>query len=247
MNADDETEAVDDNKLAAVAFYETNAADLLARAGGEGESPFTVNLYDYSGTGQSPETINKYLASDEVDKKLRFGGGSSSTDGSDVYNKWNVSDSKYVNIYQGIPTDVDPDIVDVLFPDKSVPFRGQDAITVYKNVNVDEFLFYDKETKSYSYNSDESSAWYADGKLAQDPDAEVAGFWPFDNEGSVHRTNLEYPETGFFYTGSNWFFGRDLSFNFSKPEDGQFNNQDMIFSFGGDDDVGVFLFDLDHP
>lgn len=49
MNADDETEAVDDNKLAAVAFYETNAADLLARAGGEGESPFTVNLYDYSG------------------------------------------------------------------------------------------------------------------------------------------------------------------------------------------------------
>lgn len=247
MNADDETEAVDDNKLAAVAFYETNAADLLARAGGEGESPFTVNLYDYSGTGQSPETINKYLASDEVDKKLRFGGGSSSTDGSDVYNKWNVSDSKYVNIYQGIPTDVDPDIVDVLFPDKSVPFRGQDAITVYKNVNVDEFLFYDKETKSYSYNSDESSAWYADGKLAQDPDAEVAGFWPFDNEGSVHRTNLEYPETGFFYTGSNWFFGMDLSFNFYKPEDGQFNNQDMIFSFSGDDDVWVFLTDLDHP
>lgn len=247
MNADDETEAVDDNKLAAVAFYETNAADLLARAGGEGESPFTVNLYDYSGRGQSQDAINTYLASAEVDKKLRFGGGSSSTDGSDVYNKWNVSENKFVNIYQGIPTKEDPGIVDVLFPDESVPFQGQDVITVYKNVNVDEFLLYDEETKSYSYNSDENSAWYADGKLAQDPEAAVAGFWPFDNENSVDRTNLGYPETGFFYTGSNWFFGMDLSFNFYKPEDGRFNNQDMIFSFSGDDDVWVFLTDLDHP
>ena len=247
MNADDETEAVDDNKLAAVAFYETNAADLLARAGGEGESPFTVNLYDYSGKNQSKDAINEYLASAGVETNLRFGGGSSSTDGTDVYNKWNVSDSEFVNIYQGIPTYVDPDIVDVLFPDKSVSFQGQDAITVYKNVNVDEFLLYNEETKSYSYNSDESSAWYADGKLAQDPDAEVAGFWPFDDESSVHRTNLEYPESGFFYTGSNWFFGMDLSFNFYKPEDGKFNNQDMIFSFSGDDDVWVFLTDLDHP
>lgn len=142
---------------------------------------------------------------------------------------------------------MDPDIVDVLFPDESVSFQRQDAITVYKNVNVDEFLLYDEETKSYSYNSDKSSAWYADGKLAQDPDAEVAGFWPFDNENSVGRTNLDPPETGFFYTGSNWFFGMDLSFNFYKPENGQFNNQDMIFSFSGDDDVWVFLTDLDHP
>lgn len=248
MNADDETEAVDDNKLAAVAFYETNAADLLARAGGEGESPFTVNLYDYSGTGKNEANsiINGYLENIKQ-SPVRF--NSSSNDR--PYNSWEIGKQKEkVNIYQGIPTEkVDKNIIDTLFPNESKDYQGQRAIEVYKNVDVSEFFNQD-DSGTYVYNSDDSRAIFDETdntlKSAKHLDRQsktITGFWPFNDE----EKESEFSWDGANWSGSNWYFGMDLSFNFYKPVDGKFNNQDMVFSFSGDDDVWVYLTNLDDP
>lgn len=251
MNADDETEAVDDNKLAAVAFYETSAADLLARAGGEGESPFTVNLYDYSGTGknEAKSIINGYLENIKQ-SPVRFNSPSNDR----PYNSWEiVGQNKKVNIYQEIPTVIDNNIIDTLFPDKSVEYRGQSAIEVYENVDVSEFFNQD-DSGTYVYNSDDSRAIFDETyntlKSAKHLNSQtnyesktITGFWPFNNE----RNESEFTWDGANWSGSNWYFGMDLSFNFYKPKDGRFNNQDMVFSFSGDDDVWVYLTNLDDP
>lgn len=243
MNADDETEAVDDNKLAAVAFYETNAADLLARAGGEGESPFTVNLYDYSGEDQSQTVINNYLKHNGYN--IRF-----HSDEGPRYNYWekDMNDGKgttKTNIYQGIPdfegglpstsgTD-EHNLKNALFPD-SQGNRQENQIKVYQNVNVDDFFSYDKNTGTYSYDSSTYSArYYEDSNVLKCEDY-TKGFWPFNEE-----REITYSKDGGFYTGQNWFFGMSIAFDFYKPEGGLYNGQEMTFSFSGDDDVWVYL------
>lgn len=40
---------------------------------------------------------------------------------------------------------------------------------------------------------------------------------------------------------AEWYYGMTVGFNFIQPKDGKVNNQDMIFSFSGDDDVWVFV------
>lgn len=243
MNADDETEAVDDNKLAAVAFYETNAADLLARAGGEGESPFTVNLYDYSGTGQSQETINDYLKDNGY--HIRF-----HSDEGPRYNFWEKDEddgkgTTKTNIYQKIPDfegGLPPtsetnghNLKNALFPD-SQESRPLDQIEVYPNVNVDDFFSYDKNTGTYSYDSSTNSARYYENSNVLKDEEYAKGFWPFNEE-----EEIIYSEDGGFYTGQNWFFGMSIAFDFYKPEGGLYNGQQMTFSFSGDDDVWVYL------
>lgn len=243
MNADDETEAVDDNKLAAVAFYETNAADLLARAGGGGESPFTVNLYDYSGTNQSQTAINNYLSQNEY--KIRF-----HSDEGPRYNYWekNEDDGKgttKTNIYQGIPNSEgglpstsgtnERNLKNALFPD-SQGNRSQSQIKVYQNVNVDDFFFYDENTGTYSYDSSTNSARYYETNNVLKYENYAKGFWPFNTENQIH-----HQEDGDFYTGQNWFFGMSIAFDFYKPEGGLYNGKEMTFSFSGDDDVWVYL------
>lgn len=243
MNADDETEAVDDNKLAAVAFYETNAADLLARAGGEGESPFTVNLYDYSGKNQSQTAINNYLSRNGYG--IRF-----HSDEGPRYNYWekNEGDGKgttKTNIYQGIP-DLERglpstsetnkhNLKNALFPD-SQGNRQENQIEVYPNVNVDDFFSYDENTGTYSYDSSAHSARYYENSNVLKNENYAMGFWPFNTQDQI-----DYKEDGKFYTGENWFFGMSIAFDFYKPEGGLYNGQEMTFSFSGDDDVWVYL------
>ena len=257
MNADDETEAVDDNKLAAVAFYETNAADLLARAGGEGESPFTVNLYDYDveeigNNDGKAEKINGYLNDKGI--LLRF-----NEQGSLIYNSYNWSND-VVNVYQGIPTRVDAEgstpaknkLIQALFPNEKM---AGDAIKSWLNVNVDNFFEYDEAKGRYSYDSDTDWASFdADEKVLSHGEHENGsgyyndnnypykhwydlprtGFWPFDQE-----ENLTYDGTN--WKGNNCYFGMSVAFDFYRPEDGMFNGEDMVFNFSGDDDVWVYL------
>lgn len=254
MNADDETEAVDDNKLAAVAFYETNAADLLARAGGEGESPFTVNLYDYAGdkgfgsardgygnlTSEYFNTdwqrLNKYLEDEEVGVRGNyFGFGDEPKD----HPMSRYRDGNNVqNIYQGIPEKTENRVFEVLFPDTS---SRENLIKVYNNVAVNAD---DANTDSFFILSDDGTYTYDSSKYAakveRDHSGNVTelkrgdaqdnvGFWPFggSNSGGVEDRNN--------------FFGMSLSFDFYKPADGKHNGSNMVFNFSGDDDVWVYL------
>ena len=254
MNADDETEAVDDNKLAAVAFYETNAADLLARAGGEGESPFTVNLYDYAGdkgfgsardgygnlTSEYFNTdwqrLNKYLEDEGVGVRGNyFGFGDEPKD----HPMSRYRDGNNVqNIYQGIPEKTENRVFEVLFPDTS---SRENLIKVYNNVAVNAD---DANTDSFFILSDDGTYTYDSSKYAakveRDHSGNVTelkrgdaqdnvGFWPFggSNSGGVEDRNN--------------FFGMSLSFDFYKPADGKHNGSNMVFNFSGDDDVWVYL------
>lgn len=243
MNADDETEAVDDNKLAAVAFYETNAADLLARAGGEGESPFTVNLYDYSGTGKetNPQEINKYL--DDHGEEIRF---NTQLPNEEPYNAYEYN-GKVVNVYQGIlDLNAKDPLLGVLFPAEEVSVSA-DVIDKHLNVNVDDFFEYDENTGTWSYDSDEDWAHYDESsnslthgahKIDETHGVKRTGFWPFEE-----KDTSTWDETN--WNGNNCYFGMSVAFDFYRPEGGIYNNDEMVFSFSGDDDVWVYLTNTD--
>lgn len=237
MNADDETEAVDDNKLAAVAFYETNAADLLARAGGEGESPFTVNLYDYSGTGKelNPQGINNYL--NRHGEEIRF---NTQLQNEEPYNAYKYN-GKVVNVYQGIlnPNAKDS-LLGVLFPAEEVNV-STNVIDEHLNVNVDEFFEYDANTGTWFYDSDEDWAHYeqSSNSLTHGTHTgEQTGFWPFEAKDTSKWDGTNW-------NGNNCYFGMSVAFDFYRPEEGIYNNDEMVFSFSGDDDVWVYLTNTD--
>jgi len=69
-------------------------------------------------------------------------------------------------------------------------------------------------------------------------------FRPFNywNKFKTQKTNTTYNRTYNYATSEtdNWY-GMTMEFNFYMPKDGKLNNQNMIFSFSGDDDVWVFI------
>ena len=250
MSMDDEAETVADSKLTAAAFFVTTAANVLAN-GDDGESPFTVNLYDYAGTGRDKGIINSYLES--KGDKIRFDDQPKNSSGistGEPYNYWEYTGwdrkTSKVNIYQGIPENVDKNIIDHLFTEGDVDYQGRKAIQAYLDVKVDSFedsfFKYDAETGTYSYNSDDNYAKYDDSKKALTSsfhDEGKNGFWPFDEEENISQ------EDGVNWTGKNWYFGMSVAFDFYRPEDGKINGTDMQFSFSGDDDVWVYLTNKD--
>lgn len=219
---DDEAETVADSKLTAAAFFVTTAANVLAN-GDDGESPFTVNLYDYAGTGSNPEKINNYLS------RRDFGSGESEfsfadkTNGGSLNSSYRFSgDSQTLNIRWGI-LDRCKDLIEVLFPEKQDGSLAG-TLDVYSGVDVSEF-FNEDENGHYTYDSDKNDATYdyLNKTLKQEEGSNEKGFWPF---GGYKQNN---------------FFGMSMSFDFYKPENGKNNGEDMVFSFSGDDDVWVFL------
>ena len=244
MNADDETEAVDDNKLAAVAFYETNAADLLARAGGDGESPFTVNLYDYAGeennnaskdinTTTKWKALNDYLADALENNTGAFGFGAQPDDS--PLSRYRTEQGIEQNIYQGIPDIIGKDrLLRVLFPETQ-PSELKDIIKVYPDViveagNEDNEFFALSEDGEYSFDSNFNTARYQENNKTLVREGGT-GFWPFGGTNAAETDDR------------NNFFGMSLKFDFYKPENGRYGQNDdpMVFSFSGDDDVWVYI------
>lgn len=259
MSMDDEAETVADSKLTAAAFFVTTAANVLEN-GDDGESPFTVNLYDYAGTEQGVTTrdvfnhltqdykdsklivLNEYLEKETVQesKDNVFGFGSEPR-GHEMsrYRTGDAENGVPQNIYQGIPKKTNNKIFDVLFPDTQ-PEVSKDIIQVYPNVMVragdedSDSFFTLVEDGTYTYDSESyvSDYDYANNELtrgATKDENNGSGFWPFGGSNDD------------FTRDRNNFFGMSLKFDFYKPADGKYNDEEMVFNFSGDDDVWVYI------
>lgn len=270
MSMDDEAETVADSKLTAAAFFVTTAANVLAN-GDDGESPFTVNLYDYAGDdangdaagavdpngsqfwGSNWYKTNNYLEKTGLGTRGNWFGFGAIPEDSPIsryrgtINAGNEGTGYEQNIYQGIPDIVGGKgkLVSTLFPDSQPQNVGENIIKVYPEITVeagkegDEF-FQLTEDGTYSYNSSEYNASYDSTsktlKRAGEASDANYGFWPFGgtNQAGHKRNN---------------FFGMSLKFDFYKPADGKYgqNDEDMIFSFSGDDDVWVYITNNNNP
>ncbi len=230
-DTEDETK-VTASSTRAVAFVTAAYSDVVALAE-TSNTNFQVNLYDYSGTEHNPAAINTYLEKQGVDVRFR-------SENNPVYNRYRDSSNKIVNIYQGIPELLgNSGILNALFP--TTESTNRDAVNTYLGVDATGFFVQD-ENGFYTYDSSSSGARLSTKNNTNtltkydyrtDDDK---GFWPFNDE-----KDIEYDQDNALWTAPNWFFGMSMAFDFYKPENGQFQGQDMIFSFSGDDDVWVYL------
>ncbi len=252
MSMDDEAETVADSKLTAAAFFVTTAANVLAN-GDDGESPFTVNLYDYAGTsggasGSALNELNSYLNEKRYD--FRFGQNQSGN-----CNSYTGSSGRPSNVRQGIVAEQNKkggDILKDIFTDEDVTqgsgWNRKNIISLEKNVDVSNFFTYNEETWTYEYNSNDKYAKYDedDNALVSDDhtvsgDRKRTGFWPFTDE-----ENVRWDSGNQYWTADNCYFGMTVAFDFFRPADGKINGDPMTFNFSGDDDVWVYLTDTDN-
>lgn len=212
-----------------------------------GNDVFTINMYDYGPAEKGQEHTNKYFEDNNLN--IEFG---STGDASTPYNCWRYntwSGNRYITVYpnitQGLPTMMDGENrvldFDVLYPETDQTstisewggiFTGwQDvtrpAVKVYNNVVSDEsdpFLQLDDEGY-WNYDSEQYGASLSADGTTLSRIGDNGGFWPFGVD--------------------SYYFGMTVDFDFYKPADGRYNNQDMIYSFSGDDDVWVYLSDAE--
>ncbi len=213
---------------------------------------FTINIYDYApgvtsittnARWEGAKVINQYLSGKKMN--LRFGitpeyKGDDTAIKNDAakdkkYNGYSFASdgkTKYYNIMQGIADALEADgseimNFDTLFPvnvgsSTTIKYGSTDAIRVYENVANNQFLVKDA-AGYYEYDSAEKGAVVANNAITAS--GKGGGFWPFGEK--------------------NYYFGMNINCNFYMPLNAQYNNQDMVFKFGGDDDVWVYVTEPD--
>ena len=267
VEEDDNVEVVKKAKAGAAALVTLNVNAIVPMNETVADpSNFNVTLYDYNGEqyGGNADAINNYLRGQNLyyldnGQRRYFQFNPSDNSNSNQINRyeteawynrewnWNKFDYDYYyytqNIYQGIPDKFGYDkFFGTVFPENAV--GNDEAIKVYSDVSAE--LFQIDEDGYYYYDSRNSIARYQeDGKkLASTPVNEAyrekvnerGGFWLFDKT---------FPEDN-ATNAQNDYFGMHLSFDFYKPSDGLDNNgEPMIFEFSGDDDVWVYLTEID--
>ncbi len=215
----------------------------------------TLNLFDYD-----TDNIND-------DKTFRFTDGSSEHN-SDVnsYHSGTDEDAVFDGIFER-KMEQDPSTQEYTYPVFSKDYNsGEDASylfstteevngkTTHANVN---YLFTKDADGYYRYDSSTNFAYYDNSTnnfIVYDVPAAPAGtgvymngsFFPFNSlaKNSIIKdpsTGLRNFESGTGYTSKNTHFGMTMSATFVQPTNGKVNNQDMEFSFSGDDDVWVFI------
>ena len=138
--------------------------------------------------------------------------------------------------------------------DNSLAYLFDDSTANYKSayVGLNKLFTYDDSTRAYSYNSDTNYAYFdtannnKDFVVYEDPVniGGYHGFFPFSKYEAVEGTSRG-PKTGVDLdcdNRQNHYFGMTMTTTFMQPKDGKISENDpMIFSFSGDDDVWVYV------
>lgn len=84
------------------------------------------------------------------------------------------------------------------------------------------------------YGGSDTSKAIPDGKLWFNSGKSGYGFFPFNNN-TIHHTGEDVRND------LNYGFGMALSVDFTVPKDGKIDDQDVTFTFTGDDDVWIYI------
>ncbi|WP_303925757.1 fibro-slime domain-containing protein [Subdoligranulum variabile] len=186
---------------------------------------------------------------------------------SENHGNYNNRDNRYsTSVTQGIvnndlgadgyPTLVNGDSsLAYLFGDADVPADAVEGKKIYNDVN---YLFQIDDNGYYYYDSSRNFATVMldeNGQPYQENEQHTNDVWLYGDE----ENGVTYPNQAFMpfntltgnknnpsINGTDYHFGMTVGFEFLMPEGGQVKDangedQDMIFSFAGDDDVWVFI------
>ena len=143
-------------------------------------------------------------------------------------------------------------------------FDGTSSYVDSADYNLNHLFTYDPETGYYSYDSDVNYAYYNTNSNNTERNFvvynttrykgtgkhKIGGFMPYAtyNEGGPVTWNSGvYAQYGDDIANKMYLFGMKVSFDFTQPEGGMIQpegdmiQEDMTFSFSGDDDVWVFI------
>lgn len=141
---------------------------------------------------------------------------------------------------------------------KSLNYLFNNTSTNYKSVHtgLNHLFQYNSTTRQYSYDSDKNYAYLdaqnnATNFVVYDRWADITnkdqttkGFFPFSKYESVHGSERG-PKTGVTLDCNdrqNHYFGMEMRTRFMQPKNGMITQNDkMVFSFSGDDDVWVYI------
>lgn len=138
-------------------------------------------------------------------------------------------------------------------PEGVISYSPSNTLLQKEIINGVEYYYYDSNRNAADYDIENNYFMLRNylergNKLSSYP-AEINRyeFLPF-NYWTDNREITTIAETGFTYNYENeemdHWFGMTMEFDFYMPKDGKINNEDMIFSFSGDDDVWVFIDDV---
>ena len=121
-------------------------------------------------------------------------------------------------------------------------FSDSDHTTEYAGLNK---LFIKDENGNYSYDSSKNFATI--NPNGNGPYGSNFTVYNQENTGTATSTAdgtvyfLPFNQFGTNEDQANYHFGMRIETDFLMPKEGKVNNQDMVFSFAGDDDVWVYI------
>lgn len=133
-------------------------------------------------------------------------------------------------------------------------YEDEDGYLVYDCSELS--AFYNTKTNRFEFGSVMLYPGHVSYATVKSSPVYGMNFVPFDRVGSGSELaafpfsarklyRMPYSTTEDERSGvSNMFFGMCLEFDFYMPEDGKINGRDMVFQFGGDDDVWCYVDDV---
>lgn len=205
-----------------------------AKADEASDNGIVVNLHDYERSGNNGWSSQSTDINDDHD--ILFGNtGSENTWNRYVGNNhgaWaGIVQNQLVGGYPELNFTVtgSTENLEYLFDSQNVSYiHNYSNVTGLLTKGTDGYYEFDSARQYARYNSNSNSFILSDYPR-NDGQPSTPQFTPFDD-----RYDSNY----------NYSFGMDISATFYMPENGQVNDQDMVFSFSGDDDVWVFVDDV---
>ena len=190
-----------------------------------------IHLTDYSIWSQDAASWDHeviYSVNGKTSFNFATQGSTSATPDYNKYTNGKSPNQEIVNknLVDGYPYVTGMSSLEYLFND---PAKTYSANYLFKM--VDGYYVYDSEEDFAQFNPSTNRFTVYSGKNV--------GFFPF-NKVTDSLTSSKASETNIV----NHHFGMNIDFTFMQPKSGVVNEDDMIFSFSGDDDVWVFIDDM---